>query len=152
MLARLKSLFAEFGGADAVPRKLDFELAAAALLLEMAAQADGISSAERDAVKAILERQFDLDAGAADSLLSDAARAQADATHLLRFTRAIKDGMPFEERERLIEWLWEVVYADGREHELEASLMRRLAGLIYVSDQASGGARKRVRRRLGLET
>jgi uncharacterized tellurite resistance protein B-like protein len=44
--------------------------------------------------------------------------------------------------------LWELAYADGQLHDLEASLMRRLAGLLYVSDRDSGDARKRALRRL----
>ena len=45
--------------------------------------------------------------------------------------------------------LWEVVYADGELHDYEASLLRRVSGLLYVSDWDSGEARKRVRSRLG---
>jgi uncharacterized tellurite resistance protein B-like protein len=46
--------------------------------------------------------------------------------------------------------LWQVAYADGVLHDYEANLMRRLAGLLYVSDQESGEARKRAQRALGL--
>jgi uncharacterized tellurite resistance protein B-like protein len=52
----------------------------------------------------------------------------------------------------MIEMLWEVVYADGRLDDYEANLMRRIAGLIYVSDGESGSARKRVLDRLGLDS
>jgi uncharacterized tellurite resistance protein B-like protein len=44
--------------------------------------------------------------------------------------------------------LWEVVYADGVEHPYESSLMRRVTGLLHVSDQQSGAARQRVLERL----
>jgi uncharacterized tellurite resistance protein B-like protein len=44
--------------------------------------------------------------------------------------------------------LWEVAYADGQLHDYEASLLRRIAGLIYVGDRESGEARKRVLARL----
>ena len=50
----------------------------------------------------------------------------------------------------MIEMLWEVVFADGKEHAFEANLVRRVTGLIYVTDHESGSARKRVRARLGL--
>ena len=80
-----------------------------------------------------------------------AGKRQAESAQLLRFTRTIKDGMDAAGREQLMEWLWDVIYADGNEHDLEANLMRRIAGLIYVEDAISGAARKRVRRRLGLE-
>jgi uncharacterized tellurite resistance protein B-like protein len=66
------------------------------------------------------------------------------------FTTAIKDGFEPAERVELIEMLWEVVYADGQLHDYEASLLRRIAGLLYVSDRNSGEARKRVLARLGM--
>ncbi len=48
----------------------------------------------------------------------------------------------------LMEMLWEVAYADGELHHLEANLMRRLAGLLQVPDRDSGAARKRALKRL----
>ena len=59
--------------------------------------------------------------------------------------------MPPEERVGILELLWEVVYADGQLHDYEASLLRRVAGLLYVSDRESGEARLRVMGRLGTE-
>ena len=46
--------------------------------------------------------------------------------------------------------LWEVAYADGALHDYESNLMRRLAGLLHVSDRDSGEARKRAIERLGI--
>ena len=65
------------------------------------------------------------------------------------FTRAVNDGFAPEDRIQVIEMLWEVVYADGELHDYEASLLRRITGLLYVSDRDSGEARKRVLARLG---
>ena len=56
----------------------------------------------------------------------------------------MKDGFSHDERVRMIEMLWEVVLADDEIHDHEANLLRRVAGLIYVSDRESGDARKRV--------
>ena len=50
----------------------------------------------------------------------------------------------------ILELLWEVGYADGQLHDYEASLLRRVAGLLYVSDRESGEARLRVMARLGI--
>ena len=50
---------------------------------------------------------------------------------------------------RLIEKMWEIVYADGVLDDYEANLLRRVAGLIYVPDRESGAARQRVLARLG---
>ena len=51
----------------------------------------------------------------------------------------------------MIEMLWEVVYADGQLHDYEASLLRRVTGLLYVSDRDSGEARLRVMEKLGIK-
>ena len=74
----------------------------------------------------------------------------ADSSDLYGFTRIIKDNFSEEERIRMIEMLWEVAYSDGERHHFEANLVRRVAGLIYVSDRESGEARKRVFKTLGL--
>ena len=58
--------------------------------------------------------------------------------------------MDEEERIGVIEMLWEVAYADGELHDYEASLLRRVAGLLYVSDRANGEARLRVMAKLGI--
>jgi uncharacterized tellurite resistance protein B-like protein len=57
---------------------------------------------------------------------------------------AINQGFTHEERVELLEMLWRVIYADGLQHDYEANLMRRLAGLLYVSDRECGEARQRV--------
>lgn len=129
----------------------DLAFAAAVLLLEAASMDDHIDQAEKDKVQDILVRHFGLDAFGAAEMVATAGRRQAESAQLLRFTRTIKDRMDADQRLQLIEWLWDVIYADGKEHDLESNLMRRIAGLIYVDDADSGAARKRVRRRLGLE-
>jgi len=85
-----------------------------------------------------------LSAGEAEDLLAAGEKASDDSVEWQGFTRAIKDGFEPEERIALIEMLWEVAYADGELHDYEASLIRRITGLLYVSDRDSGEARKRV--------
>jgi uncharacterized tellurite resistance protein B-like protein len=70
---------------------------------------------------------------------------------LYGLTRTVKDKLDEEGRIELMEALWEVVYADGELHDYEGQLMRRLSGLLYVTDRESGEARKRALAKLGLE-
>ncbi|WP_165837753.1 TerB family tellurite resistance protein [Zavarzinia aquatilis] len=149
MLDRLLS-FLRGDEAPAAPGS-DLAFAVAVLFLEAASMDDRVDQAEKDRVQAILVRHFGLDDEAARRLIEAAGKRQAESAQLLRYTRTVKDRMNEAERLQLMEWLWEVVYADGKEHDLEANLMRRIAGLIYVEDADSGAARKRVRRRLGLD-
>ena len=69
---------------------------------------------------------------------------EAEAPDTVRFTRAIKDAVPYEDRESVIEALWAVVLADGiRDHEEDAQL-RLVANLLGVNDRDSNIARQRV--------
>jgi len=154
MIDRIRALFA---GLD-VPRRgeslkpgLNRQLAAAALLVEAACLDGDFDAAERHKIREIVQDKFELSGEEADTLLAEAETAQSEANHLVRFTRALKDAYPLEERDALIEMLWEVVYADGVVHEYEANLLRRVTGLLYVSDRDSGAARKRVLARLGVD-
>ncbi len=150
MLDRIRSLFI-----DPAPtkdrREYDRNLAAAALLMEAALLDGNFADKERGAILSILQRNFTLSMADAEALVAEAEKAQAEANHLVRFTRAIKDAYGPDERAAMLEMLWEVAYADGVLHHYEANLLRRISGLLYVSDREAGAARKRVLARLGLD-
>ena len=153
MINRIKSLFSKIDSEDAASEHgaEDHALAAAVLMIE-AARLDGeFHSSERESVRNLLTRHFGLDDSECDTLIGEAEKIHDDTNHLVRFTRTIKETFPPEERVAIIEMLWEVVYADGVLHEYEANLLRRIGGLIYVSDRDRGAARKRVLRRLGFD-
>ena len=125
-------------------------MAAAALMVE-AARLDGdFMDAERDRIQKILVQHFQLTPWRAAELLALAERTATESVAWQGFTRAIKDALAPEDRIGVVEMLWEVAYADGELHDYEASLLRRVAGLLYVDDKASGEARLRVMARLGI--
>lgn len=149
MLQRLQQLWRGEESATAMPSVDRHRLAAAALLVTAGAMDDDFDEAERERVRALLRERFELGADDADVLLAEAETAARESVDLFGFTQAIKDGFAPEERIGIVEMVWEVVYTDGTLHDHEASLMRRLAGLLGVTDQDSGAARVRVRQRLG---
>ena len=153
MIDRIKALFGERPtpkGAAAAPDEL--QLALAVLLVE-AARLDGeFDGRERATIGDLLLQRFQLTPDEAEALLQAAETAQAERHQLLPYTRVIKQRFGEEERVRLIEMLWEVVYADDRLHDYEASLLRRIGGLIYVSDRERGAARLRVLQRREAST
>ncbi len=149
MINRIKSFLAgggEAGGGEsgAAEAFSDIQVAAAALLVEAAFMDEEFGEAERRTVATAVRERFGLNEEEAASLIEVAEGRQAEASHLLRFTRAIKDGFNHQERVELLEMLWEVVYADHELHHYEANLMRRLGGLLYVPDRENWEARKRV--------
>lgn len=123
-------------------------LAVAALLVNAAHADDAFATAERAAIRQLLATRFDLTDADVDALLQ-AAELQADeASGLFRFVKDFVAHSPPEDRVWLIEMLWEVAYADGVLTPDEDALIRKVAGLVYVSDVERGEARRRVEQRL----
>lgn len=153
MFGRLKSFFEDRDGDAVAGDQHNMEekhLAAAALMVEAAVLDEDFGEAERQVIEDAIERKFDLKHEEAEAILLEAEKLQDDSNQIFHFTHTIKQHFSESERIELIELLWEVVYADGVLHELEANLMRRIGGLIYVSDRDRGLARRRVLARLGL--
>ncbi|MBP2299422.1 TerB family tellurite resistance protein [Azospirillum picis] len=148
MLNRIRSLFA--GDDDAEPGEDALQAAAAALMVEAARTDNSISEAERERILAVARRHFNLSEDEAQDLLSAAVFDTEGASPYHRYVSVILDRCPPERRIWIIEMLWEVAYADGVLNDLEASLLRRIGGLLHVSDVERGEARKRVLQRLGL--
>jgi uncharacterized tellurite resistance protein B-like protein len=124
----------------------------AAVLLALTARLDGtFDDQERQAIRRVLGDRFALGAEGAEALVEEADRAAGAATDFYSIIREINGRLAPEERVAVIEMLWEVAYADGLLHDHESNLVRRAAGLLYVSDRDSGDARKRVLARLGLD-
>jgi uncharacterized tellurite resistance protein B-like protein len=121
----------------------------AALLVEAARMDDRFDAAERQAIQRILSERYRLSPWETVELLSAAERAVDQSTQLFRFTDAVVQRVPVEDRVRILEMLWEVAYADGVLGPEEDQLLRRIAGLIHVSDRDRGLARQRVLERLG---
>jgi uncharacterized tellurite resistance protein B-like protein len=116
--------------------------AMAALMVRIAKSDNDYAIAECERIDAILSILYGLSLVEASSLRSKAETLEADAPDTVRFTRAIKDAVPYEGRFDVVRALWQVVLADGeRDHE-EDALMRLLASLLGVNDRDSAIARK----------
>ncbi len=147
MLERLKKMFSEGEIDPHAPGQHtgdELHLAAAVLLVETARMDDTIGDEERSVIVDLVRSRFDLADEAVASVVELADEVAHNAVELSRFTRRIRDGFDHDERVEMVEMLWRVVYADGVVHDHEANLLRRVAGLLYVSDRESGEARKRA--------
>ena len=150
MLGRISSLFLGSTKTDLEGEgKSGMQLAAAALLIEAAYMDEQFDESERVAISELIRRRFDLELADSEHLLLEAESAVSKSQQLYEFTRVVNDRFTPEQRIELMEMLWEVVYADGKVHDFEVSLLRRLGGLLYVSDRDRALARKRVLQRLG---
>ncbi len=123
-------------------------VAAVALLVEAAVMDGDFDDDERRVISRLIAGRFGLDGADVDDLIAAGELAVASSHQLYGFTSVVKEGFDFDQRIEMIEMLWEVAYADGALHDFEASLVRRVAGLIHVTDRDSGTARKKVLSRL----
>ncbi|SPJ24789.1 TerB family tellurite resistance protein [Palleronia abyssalis] len=128
---------------DPMP-ETDARLALAALLVRLARADDVYESAEKDRIDRSLATRYGLSQSEARALRSEAELVETEAPDTVRFTRAIKDGVPYDDRIGVIEALWDVVLADGHRDEEEDSLMRMIAPMLGVNDRDSNMARRRV--------
>ena len=142
MLNKVKSLFTEPVTADEAPQSDALHIAAAALLVR-AAQIDGsMDAGEEKLLARLVGPNFGLDADEAATLIGDAKQAVDEANDLFQFTNRINTHFGEGHKIMLLELLWQIVLSDGVVDDYEANLLRRVAGLIYVTDQQAGQARK----------
>ncbi len=155
MLNRIKTFLAKGGFSEKTPQdSLNLEerqIAAAALLIEAARLDEVLDASETAAIRRILRDYFDLTEEETESLIEAASLKQEKSVDIHQFTRQITQTFSEAERIQLIEMLWEVAYADGVLHDYEANLLRRVGGLIHVSDKDRGDARRRTLEKLGIE-
>jgi len=150
MLQDLKKiLFGEDRKHNVAPHH-EVQFAVAVLLAEAASMDGTIDEAEIQRIRQLLITHFDLTPADAAQLMREATKALESRVELYGPSRVLKDALDYDQRIELVEMLWDVVYADGVVHDYESNLMRRLCGLLFVDDQDSGAARKRVLNRRGL--
>lgn len=127
----------------------DSRLALVALLVRLARSDGDYADTEVARIDRIIAKRYQLGPFEAARLRGEAETLEAEAPDTVRFTRAIKDAVAYEDRTGVVEALWEVVLADGERDEEEDALLRLTANLLGVNDRDSALARQRVEARLG---
>ncbi len=114
------------------------------LMIE-AAYTDGqIDENELNKIKLSLVNVFEEDSKAVDLVLDEALKNKNNSRSLHSYTSFINKNFNENKKILLIETLWEIILSDGEVHDFESNLIRRLSGLLYISDINSGNARKRA--------
>jgi len=124
----------------------DARLALSALMVRLARSDGDYAASERARITDILAARYGLGQVEAEALRTEAEALEAEAPDTVRFTRAIKDAVPLEAREAVLEALWQVALADGTREAHEDSLMRMVTNLLGFTDQESARARQRATR------
>jgi uncharacterized tellurite resistance protein B-like protein len=152
MLEAFRNFVAEFVDGGKHPSQFaedDYRLAAVALLVHAATIDCDMSPSERDKLRAVVKQRFNLDNATADELIDKATEAEHESVDLYHFTSLLNRVLDEEGRTRIIEMMWEIVYADGRRDELEDNLLWRAADLLGVSQRQRIELRQRIGAKFG---
>ncbi|MEL6808119.1 MAG: TerB family tellurite resistance protein [Pseudomonadota bacterium] len=122
----------------------DARLALTALLVRVARSDNHYSSDEKALIDQITQDRYGLAPAEVTALRTEAEAMEGAAPDTVRFTRAIKDAVAYEDRLAVIEALWKVVLADGKRAKEEDALLRLVTNLLGISDPDSARARQRV--------
>ncbi len=114
------------------------------LMIEAANSDGNIEDKEINKIKNTLNNLFKENPKDVQITIDKAVENKNNSKSLFYYTSKINKNYSEEEKILLLEILWEIVLADGQVHDYESSLIRRLAGLLYISDVNSGNARKRA--------
>jgi uncharacterized tellurite resistance protein B-like protein len=107
-------------------------VATCAILLEVAEYDEDFSPVERQTIKAILERRFGLSDAEAEELIETSARKRRESRGLRTFTHFVNENYSEDDRKRIMEAAWEVIYADDKLNSYEDHFVHRLAKLLRL--------------------
>lgn len=122
----------------------DARLALTALLVRIARADNDYAASERDRIDRVAAARYGLSPFEAAALRQRAEALEAEAPDTVRFTRAIKDAVPYEARRAVVEAAWSVALADGTRAKEEDALLRLVASLLGVNDRDSALARQKA--------
>jgi len=120
------------------------QVAACALLLELAHADEEFADEEREHIEEALQRHFDLDPATVQELIGLADRERRKSVDLYQFTRLIADTYDLGQKMVLVEVMWRVVYADGELAKHESYLMRKISSLLGLKPGYLAEARKKA--------
>ena len=117
----------------------------AALLIRAAKMDENYTNIEKEIIKKSLINLNNISPDQAETLVLQAEKKEADSNQLIEFTKEIKK-YSMEYRLKIIEVIWKIVYSDGISDNYETNLIRRICGLLYVSDKDCGTIKEKVKK------
>ena len=128
-------------------KKKESDLIKVSALLIHAAKIDqNYSSQEQKIIKQTL-REFGADDENLEKLLNNGEEIENDSVQILDFTREVKN-MSQENKVKIIETLWRIIYSNKEADMYETNLMRRLAGLLYIDSKLMGDIKNKIKKEI----
>ena len=140
-------MFNLFKKKEKVSKEIDIISKKASLLIHAAKLDEKYTSIEKNIIKKALARLFNKSGEELEEIFNLAEKKEGESNQIIEFTKEIKNNdMVF--RLKITEILWEIIYSDRIADMYETSLMRKVCGLLYVSDKDSGEIKEKVKNNL----
>ena len=114
-----------------------------ALLIHAAKIDENYTEVEKKIIKKALIDLYNIGSDEAEELIKNAEKKEDESNQIVEFTKEIKK-YSMESRLKIIEVIWKIVYSDGASDNYESNLIRRICGLLYVSDKDNGLIKTKV--------
>jgi uncharacterized tellurite resistance protein B-like protein len=147
MLDKLRQIVTDLTSGGSEQQRFDdndYRLAAAALLVHLISIDGEVTAKETGKLRSLLKSRFELDEAAVDELIETATRIEGEAVDIYGFTSRIMRAMDEKGRARIVEMMWELVYADDHISEFEESVIWRSADLLGISSHERIALKNRV--------
>ena len=148
MLRTIKQFFDQHlrpvGGPSSTGAQHALQVATAALLIEVMRADRDLKDVERHALTAAIQNRFDLTAEETAALLRLAEAEAGQATDYYQFTVLINQHFTMEQKEQVVEYMWQVAAADHEIDRFERTLVHKVADLLHVPHAAQFAARERA--------
>ena len=115
----------------------------AALLIHAAKIDENYTEEEKTMIKKAIKNLSSLNENEIEEIFKQAEKKEKESNQIIEFTKEIKK-YSMEFRLKIIEIIWKIVYSDGTSDSYESNLIRRICGLLYVSDRDNGIIKTRV--------
>jgi len=114
-----------------------------ALLIHAAKIDENYTENEKKIIKNVIVDLNEINSNQADELLKLAEKKEGESNQIIEFTKEIKK-YSMEFKLKIVEIIWKIVYSDGTSDDYESNLIRRICGLLYVSDKDNGIIKAKV--------
>ena len=114
-----------------------------ALLIHAAKIDENYTKNEKKIIKKVIMDLNEISSNQADELLKLAEKKEGESNQIIEFTKEIKK-YSMEFKLKIVEIIWKIVYSDGTSDDYESNLIRRICGLLYISDKDNGIIKAKV--------
>ena len=120
------------------------QIAISTLMIQTAVYDGVFDEQEKSEILELIKKYFNFNEDQKLSLFKIAMKVNDDTNDMQQFTRVLNDNLSEEEKLNIIEMLWKVIISDGHIDDYENALIRKISGLLYISDRDVGQIKKKL--------